>query len=107
MTFSLDIKTADDRAAEQFAAQKSAIVSAINAAVEDTAKGQGYNDAATLASYTASTDATWAAEAKTFVAWRDQVWQASYARLAEVEAGTAEMPAVAEAVADMPEIRWP
>jgi hypothetical protein len=107
MTFSLDIKTADDRAAEQFAAQKSAIVSAINAAVEDTAKRRDYNDAASLASYVASTNTTWAAEAQAFVGWRDQVWQEAYARLAEVEAGDAEMPTIAEAVADMPEIRWP
>jgi len=107
MRFALDIKTADDKAAERYEANKAAIVAAISAEIENTAQGRGYNDAASLASYVASTNTTWQAEAQAFVAWRDQVWQEAYARLAEVEAKTAEMPTVVEAVADMTPISWP
>jgi len=107
MSFALNITTADDKAAEQREAAKAAVVAAINTEVESTAQGRGYNDAATLASYATSTNATWQAEAQAFVAWRDQVWQKAYARLAQVEAGSAEMPTVVEVVAGMPSISWP
>ncbi|GHH05809.1 hypothetical protein [Pseudodonghicola xiamenensis] len=49
----------------------------------------------------------WAAEVATFISWRDQVWQAAYAMLAEVEAGTIPAPTPAEVVAALPVIAWP
>lgn len=82
------------------------VVSAIDAKVEELAKARGYNSAATLASYVASTNSTWAAEATAFVAWRDQVWQDAYACLAQVEAGNRAMPSVSEALAMIPAIEW-
>lgn len=71
-----------------------AFTAAIDAHVETAARAWGYNGAAHLASYVASTVPQWAAEATAFVAWRDQVWLAAMALLADVQAGEAEPPAV-------------
>lgn len=107
MTFSLTIRSAADIAAEQSAALRAACVSAIDAHVEAVARSRNYNSAAHLVGYASSTVLQWAAEAQAFVAWRDQVWQAAYAMLAEVEAGTIPAPTPAEAVAALPVIAWP
>lgn len=99
--------TAGEKAARAAAARKALLVSAIDAKVEEVARDRGYNSAATLASYVASTNETWAAEAAAFVAWRDRVWHDAYACLADVEAGTRAVPNVSEALAMMPQIAWP
>lgn len=74
MTFSLNIKTAQDLQAEQAAALMASMIRRVDDLVETTAKGRGYNSAAHMASYVASTVAEWQDEATRFVAWRDQVW---------------------------------
>lgn len=94
-------------AAEQAAALLASSIAAIDAMVEDTAKARDYNSAAHLASYVSSTVPAWSSEAAAFVAWRDQVWQAAYALLAQVEAGEIAPPTPAGAVAEMPGIVWP
>lgn len=78
MTFSLTVKTAEERQAEQAAALAAQIIAAIDAHVEAQARSLGYNSAAHCASYVASTVQAWADEAKAFVAWRDAVWQAAF-----------------------------
>lgn len=107
MSFSLTIKTPADIAAEQSSALRAASTSAIDAHVEAIAQSRSYNSAAHLAGYATSTVPQWAAEAATFIAWRDQVWQAAYAMLAEVEAGTIPAPTPADTVAALPAISWP
>ena len=59
------------------AAHKRAVSRLIDRQIEAQAGALGYNSAARLTSYVASGVADWAAEAQTFVAWRDQVWQAA------------------------------
>lgn len=49
---------------------------AIDAHVDAQARALKYTSAASLASYTDSSVAEWRAEAQTFIAWRDDVWQA-------------------------------
>jgi hypothetical protein len=80
---------------------------AIEAHIESVARSKDYADATRLASYVASTNATWAAEAQAFVAWRDAVWAFAYAELADVLAGLKPEPTIADFVADLPEIAWP
>lgn len=80
---------------------------AIQAHIESAAKGRGYNDAVTCASYTASTVATWAADAAAFVAWRDNVWAYAYGELAAVQAGQKPAPTITELIAGLPAITWP
>ncbi|MDP3414632.1 hypothetical protein [Falsiroseomonas sp.] len=79
---------------------------AIAALVEATAHARDYSSAASCAGYAASTVPAWAAEAAAFVAWRDAVYLAAYARLAEVQAG-APPPTVADLIASLPAIDWP
>ncbi|MGD9861696.1 MAG: hypothetical protein AB7S99_00640 [Pseudodonghicola sp.] len=107
MTFTLAIKTAQDLAAEAAEQAAGAVVTAIDAHVEEVARARGYNSAATLSGYATSTVPSWAAEAQAFVAWRDAVWTMVHAVQADVQAGNAPMPTPAEAVAALPAIQWP
>ena len=100
----LTIKTAADLAGEALARAKASITRAIDVHVEAQAHALQYNGAAHLASYAASTVPEWAAEAQAFVAWRDDVWQAAIAMLADAEA-SGEVPSVEDVLAALPE--WP
>ncbi len=77
------------------------IAARIDAAVEAQARALGYNSAAALAGYAASAVPAWAAEAQSFIAWRDRVWLAAYAFEAEAEA-TRRVPTAEEAFARLP-----
>ncbi len=79
---------------------------AIMAHVDSTAGQRGYDNAASCAGYVNSTVSAWAAEAATFVAWRDAVWLAAFETLAEVQGGAAP-PSIAELIAGLPVIAWP
>lgn len=79
---------------------------AIQAHVDGAARSKLFRDGVTLASYTASTNAQWSAEAQAFVAWRDQVWAYAYQEFARVQAG-ARQPTIAEIIAELPLISWP
>ncbi|AVH44019.1 hypothetical protein [Agrobacterium tumefaciens] len=80
---------------------------AIQAIVDGTAKTKLFRDGVTLASYTASTNPVWAAEAQAFVAWRDGVWTYAYAELAKVQAGEREQPTVEQFLTEIAPIAWP
>lgn len=80
---------------------------AIQATVDAAAKTKLFRDGVTLASYTASTNPQWAAEAVAFVAWRDQIWAYSYTELAKVQAGQRDQPTVEEFLTELPDIIWP
>jgi hypothetical protein len=95
--------TAEAKAAAAQAALLEAIRQAVDAHVEATAKAKGYNSAAHCASYTASTVEAWAAEAVTFVAWRDAVWLAVFAGLADPPKDATP----ASVVKALPQIKWP
>lgn len=81
--------------------------SAIEAHVDGVAGSRDYSGAVSLASYIASTNAIWAAEAQAFVAWRDDVWQFALAELARVEAGEIQPTALPDLIASLPAITWP
>lgn len=98
--------TAESRAAAALASHKRRVTEAIDAHVEAVARARGYGSAAALASYALSTVPEWAAEASAFVRWRDSVWVAALALLAEAESG-GPVPSAEEALAALPEIDWP
>lgn len=81
------------------------------AAIEDkvnaVAKAKGYASGVRLVSYLASTNPQWAAEAQTFIAWRDTVWAYAYTALEQVQSGARPVPAIGDLVAELPEITWP
>ena len=82
--------------------EKADFAADIDARIEAQARALQYNGAAHLAGYTGSTVAEWAAEAQAFVAWRDAVWQAAIAMLADAEA-SGEAPSVEDVLAALPE----
>jgi len=65
---------------------------AVQAWLDGTAKAKGYDTALSCATYQTSANATFAAEAKAMIAWRDAVWGACYTDLAAIQAGTMAMP---------------
>lgn len=80
---------------------------AIDAHVQATARGRGYNDAASCASYVSSSNPQWAAEAQAFVGWRDAVYVAAFTALGAVQAGEMAPPSVEDFIASLPEMVWP
>jgi hypothetical protein len=80
---------------------------AIQAHIDATAHARGYGHGALLASYVASTVPAWAAEAQTFIKWRDTVWLAAYGLLGAVKAGEAAAPDLPALIGNLPPIVWP
>ena len=80
---------------------------AIQAMLDNAAIARRYDSAATMATYTNSTNGTWSAEATALVAWRDAVWLYAYQQLAAVLAGEREQPTIEELLAELPEPNWP
>lgn len=81
-------------------------VLAIEAHVDEMARKKAYGGAVSLASYVNSTIPLWAAEAQTFVAWRDAVWLSAYTTFGAVQGG-ATVPTIDGLIADLPPIAWP
>jgi hypothetical protein len=98
--------TAEEKQAAALAEYQARITAAINAHVEAVAQARNYNSAAHCASYFASTVPLWAAEATAFIAWRDAVWLAAIAALAEAQA-TGQIPVASEVLDGLPVIVWP
>lgn len=100
--------TAEAKDLAAAAALQESCQQAVDAHVEATARSKGYNGAAHMASYTASTVVAWAAEAQAFVAWRDAVWLRAIALLEDVRSGQAAVPASPDdVVALLPAPQWP
>jgi len=84
------------------------IAAAIEQHVDDVARSRDYTNAADIASYASSANASWQAEAVAFIAWRDHVWASGHALIEGVTAGTMTAPLDASAVVDgLPQINWP
>jgi hypothetical protein len=95
--------TAEAKAAAAQAALLTACQRAVDAHVEAAAKAKGYNSAAHMASYVASTVEAWADEATAFVAWRDAVWLATIDMLTQIKAGKMDPPDTpADVIARLP-----
>jgi hypothetical protein len=82
---------------------EAAITTAVQAQLDATAVAHGYDDVLSACSYAAQpVGSTFQAEGLAFLTWRSAVWTQAYATLASVEAGTAQLPTPAQAVASMP-----
>jgi hypothetical protein len=101
------IVTAEQKAAQAAAALTDTFRLAIQAHVDQTAQARRYDSGNSLASYVASTNEAWAAEAQAFVAWRDAVWVHAYAELDKVTAGDRPVPGLDEFMGELPVIEWP
>lgn len=80
---------------------------AIQAHIDATAQDRDFHDGVHAASYYNSTIPNYAADAATFVAWRDAVWVYAYTEMAKVQGGQRAQPSVGELVAELPAIAWP
>jgi len=100
------IVTAEQRADEAKAAAVERFRAAIQHHVDAQAHSRRYDSGNSLASYVASTNEAWAAEAQVFVAWRDAVWLYAYAELDKVMAGEREQPTVEDFIRELPVIEW-
>lgn len=74
--------------------------------MDKTVQARGYDNIHTACSYANSTDHIFAAEGQACLAWRDKVWRKCYDILAEVKAGTREIPTVEELIAELPALKW-
>lgn len=100
------IITAAKKAAEAQAAAVEAFRAAIQFHVDNTARSRNYDGGNALASYVASTNPQWAAEAQTFVAWRDAVWLYAYAELDKVILGEREQPTIETFIGELSAVEW-
>lgn len=80
---------------------------AIVAMLDTKARERRYDSAGSIATYVASTNPAWAAEAQAFVAWRDAVWAYAYAQLDLVKDGERPQPSVEGFLKDLPVLTWP
>lgn len=68
---------------------------------------RGYDSMLSAATYATSKNGRYGFEGKACVDWRDAVWDACYAILADVEAGNRTPPTVEELLAELPAMEWP
>lgn len=101
------ISTAEQKAAEAQASTVEAFRSAIQSHVDETARSRNYDHGNALASYVASTNAIWQAEAQAFVGWRDAVWLHAYAELDKALAGERDVPEIEAFIGELPAMAWP
>ena len=74
--------------------------------MDKTVQTRGYDNIHTACTYANSTDETFKAEGTACVAWRDAVWRKCYDILAEVKAGTREIPTEEELISELPKLEW-
>lgn len=100
------IVTAEQRQAAAMAEAVETYRKAIQSLIDGKAQEKQYDDGNSLASYVNSTVPEWAAEAQTFVAWRDQVWAYALAELTKVQKAEREQPSVDDFLAELPAFEW-
>jgi len=79
----------------------------IQVLIDETARLKQYGDGYACASYVASTNPTWQAQALAFVAWRDSVWMYSYTEFQKMAQGQRPTPTIDEFLTELPTIVWP
>lgn len=75
--------------------------------IDLTAQSKDYKDGFACASYATSTNPQWAAEAASFITWRDNVFIYAYDYLEKVQNGQISNPNVEEFIAGIPVMVWP
>ena len=98
--------TPEKIAADKIKFAAKAMEDAVHAHIEATAKSNGYESEASLASYVSSTNADWAMDAAVFVQWRDAVWTAALAGIDAVKAGQAQVTDMDAFISSLPKIVW-
>lgn len=87
---------------DPYAYTESEAAAAVQNALDAKAKEYNYDSVFTAATYAASTNPMFKADADAFIAWRDTVWVWAYGKLAQIQAGTLAKPPFNELLSDMP-----
>ena len=75
--------------------------------IDSIAQKKGYDSGVSCASYAASTNATFAADAKAFIAWRDSVWTTCQTiENTDLAATPPIVPTSAQVIAALPVAPW-
>jgi hypothetical protein len=80
---------------------------AMSVVVNSKPEEKGYDNIATLCSYTTSKNPQWKAEADAFIEWRDDLFAYAYQILADVQEGKIEIPNEQEFLDNAPQLVWP
>jgi hypothetical protein len=80
---------------------------AVQGHLDATAQERQYDNAVSLATYVTSGHPQWAAEAKAFVSWRDEVWAYALGELGKVMTGEREIPSIEDFIGELPRLTWP
>ncbi len=80
---------------------------ALQMAIDRKAEERQYAGGVACASYCNSTNAQWAEEAQTFIAWRDSVFAYGYHYLEQVQSGEIPNPSIESFLSGMPGMVWP
>ena len=99
-----EVEAAQPPTDERIIAQYTA---AVQKHLDDFARTRGYDGILSLCSYATSTHPRFGAEGQAGAAWRDAVWGACYAVMADVQQGLRPVPTKAELLAELPSITWP
>ena len=71
------------------------------------ASERGYKSEASILSYRDSSNAAWSTEAQAYALWRDGVWAAAYAVLADIQSKRTAAPSPTELLSTLPAMSWP
>lgn len=80
---------------------------AVKAHLDVTVQARDYDSIISACTYATSAVPSYQADGLACVNWRDAVWPAVYAILAEVQAGNRAIPTAEELIAELPELVWP
>lgn len=83
------------------------LTDAIQNHLDTKPKERLYDGILSLCTYATSSNPKFAAEGQAGVAWRDACWAKGYEIMAEVQAGTREIPTKDELLAELPAFTWP
>ena len=86
---------------------KANLLSAVDNYLNTKVQQRGYDNILSACTYAFDTaDTTFAEEGKKCLSWRSLVYRKCYDILAEVNAGTREIPTEEELLAELPELEW-
>lgn len=99
--------TPEQRAAERAAAIANEIGRVVQMRLDDFARTRGYDSVLSACTYATSAVPQFQAEGQCCVDVRDQTWATLVGIMAEVQAGTRELPgSIADVEADLPALEW-
>ena len=87
--------------------QMAALDRAVAARLDDFARSAGYDNIISAASYAASGNSKFRAEAEFAVFVRDATWLTAFKIFAAIDAGERPMPTQEDFLAELPELTWP